>query len=476
MYRKFIFSLLLFFISGSAFCLVTDSLTFGGFGKVQVYKPTIPVKSVVLFVSGDEGWNGVVIEMANHLAGQGAIVVGINIQHYLKRTTNHKSKCLYPAGDFELLSLKLQKKFKISQYLKPILMGYSAGATLIYSILAQAPANTFKGAISLGFSPDIALNKPLCDGTALKTHKISKSNLYYLESTDKLTAPFIVLQGTLDKVCKYSTAQKFMQKLVMGELISLPNVGHGFQNKTDWLPQFLEAYHKVLNSPSYTEQKTSQNALLQSQKLLPLPGDMPLTLIPTAQKDTLPLVFMISGDGGWTSFDHSLGEMLADKGMPVIGLDAQKYFWNEKTPQETALEISKAVVHYMQQWNKKSFILIGYSFGASIVPFVANRITGNIKESLKAIFSLSPDEKGDFEIHIADMLSFSSSEDNYDVIQEMKKVKGPRINIIFGLDEEVSERNKFVLSGVQMKLLPGNHHYNNNYKAVAEVVMEGIYK
>ena len=91
--------------------------------------------------------------------------------------------------------------------------------------------------------------------------------------------------------------------------------------------------------------------------------ELPLTIIPTRSKDdTLSIAFLISGDGGWTSFDQSVGEALAEKGIAVLGLDAQKYFWNSKTPLETANAVSKAVEHYLQQWNKKTFILVGYSF------------------------------------------------------------------------------------------------------------------
>ena len=53
---------------------------------------------------------------------------------------------------------------------------------------------------------------------------------------------------------------------------------------------------------------------------------MPLTLIPAAINENLPLAFFISGDGGWTSFDQTVCEKLAEKGIPVVGLDAQKIF------------------------------------------------------------------------------------------------------------------------------------------------------
>ena len=471
--KKIVFiALAIFIFINNALASVADTMMFGAFGKVTIYQPEATPNAIVLFVSGDGGWNLGVIDMAKNIVAQGALVAGVNIQHYFKSIKKQNVKCYYPAGDFEELSLTLQKKYEIKQYMKPILVGYSSGATLVYGMLAQAPANTFSGAIALGFCPDIETDKTLCNGTGLTTHVLKEGRAYYLETTEKLTAPFIVLQGMTDKVCTYVETEKYMQGMKLGELVSLPNVGHGFSVTKNWLPQFITAFKKILDTPPYAEQKSLQNTLLQSQHLAPLPSDLPLTLIQTESKDTLPMAFLISGDGGWTSFDQSVGEALAEKGMPVVGLDAQKYFWNVKTPEETAAAISKTVEHYMQQWNKKSFVLVGYSFGACVVPFVASRLPASIKENLRGVYSLSPDEKADFEIHITDMLSWGSSKDKYDVIEEILKIKSSNPVCIFGEEEESVVRNHFSEAGIKIKTLPGTHHYNNDFNAAANIILK----
>ncbi|MBO9584318.1 MAG: virulence factor [Flavobacterium sp.] len=465
---------LLFFVFGqSVFASVTDTIKVGSFGKVTIYTPKTAPNAVVLFISGDGGWNSGVVDMAKNIVDQGALVAGIDIRHYFKSIKKEKAKCYYPAGDFEELSLILQKKLKLKQYFKPILVGYSSGATLVYGMLAQAPANTFSGAIGLGFCPDIETDRTLCDGSGLTSHVLKEGKAYYLEKTEKLTAPFIALQGTTDQVCNYADTKKFMDGLKMGKLIVLPKVGHGFSVTKNWLPQFIEAYKEIRNTPNYAKQKSEQNSLLKEQHLAPLPFEMPLTLIPTKNKEeNLPIAFVISGDGGWTSFDQSVGEALAEKGIAVIGLDAQKYFWNAKTPLDTSISISKAVEHYLQQWNKKSFILVGYSFGASVVPFAAASFPETLKEKLKGVYSLSPDVKADFEIHIADMLSLESSNDNYDVISEMKKIKAYNPVCFFGSEEDQETRKRFAEADIKTIEIPGSHHFNDDYAKIAESILK----
>jgi type IV secretory pathway VirJ component len=341
----------------------------------------------------------------------------------------------------------------------------------VYGALVQAPANTFKGAMALAFSPEIAINKSLCTGSGLKQHTTSAGKLYYLEASDKLTAPFIILHGAKDQVCSLDETRLYIKGVNTGQLIELPIVGHGFAVSSEWLPQFDEAFKSILKAPSFAEQKAAQNALTQLQKLVPLPGDFPVVAIPSAIKDTLPMVFLVSGDGGWTSFDNSLGEALAAKGMPVVGLDAQKYFWNEKTPEETAITVSKAVQHFMQQWNKKKFILAGYSFGACVVPFIAERLPAGLKESMEGVYCLSPDETADFEIHISDMLDLGTSSDRYNVIEEIKKIRQLHPICIFGKDESAKIRSHFGETGVRIISLSGDHHYDDNPSAAATAIL-----
>jgi type IV secretory pathway VirJ component len=450
-----------------------DSMYYGAFGKVTIYAPSKTPDAFVLFISGDGGWNQGVVDMAKYIVEQGAFVVGIDIRHYFKNIKSLKSKCYYPAGDFEELSLTIQKKYKFKQYYKPILIGYSSGATLVYGLLAQAPANTFKGAISLGFCPDIEIDRPLCDGSGLKSHVLKPGVSFYLESSPRLTAPFIVLEGMIDEVCSYEETKKYMENIADAEFISLPKVGHGFSVTRNWLPQYISAYTKILNEPGYVDKLSSQNELLQSQHLLPLDKDLPLILIPATDDEHMPMAFFISGDGGWTSFDNSICEKLAGKGVPVIGLDAQKYFWNEKKPEEASDDISMAIEHYMQQWNKNSFVLIGYSFGACVIPFIAGNFPDSLKNALKGVYCFSPSETGDFEIHVSDMLSLKT-DDKYDVPDEVQKIKSLNPVCIFGDEEDNELREHFLEAGSKIEILPGSHHYSNDFNAMSAVILKNL--
>lgn len=98
-----------------------ETVEFGRFGKLTLYRNTPQPSQVVLFVSGDGGWNLGVIDMARSLAGLDALVVGIDITHYLRQLGQSAEACSYPAADFENLSKFIQKKLGFDRYRPPVL-------------------------------------------------------------------------------------------------------------------------------------------------------------------------------------------------------------------------------------------------------------------------------------------------------------------------------------------------------------------
>ena len=114
------------------------------FGTVTIYRGSNPPQQVVLFVSGDGGWNLGVVDMAQRLRDAGALVVGIDIRQFIKGLEASGS-CAYPAGALEELSRAVQLRFKLPAYKRPILVGYSSGATLVYARAGGGAARNVRG-------------------------------------------------------------------------------------------------------------------------------------------------------------------------------------------------------------------------------------------------------------------------------------------------------------------------------------------
>ena len=184
-----------------------------------------------------------------------------------------------------------------------------------------------------------------------------------------------------------------------------------------------------------------------------------------------PLVFYISGDGGYTSFSESLCTAINKAGYKVTSLNSKSYFDDQKTPQQTTEDI---VSYLNEQFNKRKdqqFILIGYSFGADITPFVVNLFSDSIKNRLISVVLLSPSTSTDFETHVWDKLGLKKKR-SMDVVSEVNKLGAIKTTIILGNDDDDFPIKNIKLKNYVHELLPGGHHYEGNTDEVARTMMK----
>jgi type IV secretory pathway VirJ component len=321
------------------------SFDFGDFGSVNIYRGDPAPRDVVLFLSGEGGWDPGVISMAQKLTGRGAVVAGMDIRHYLEQLEKSPEKCASPATDLENLSRYLQEKLALTQYIEPTLVGYSSGATLVYAALAEAPDGSFKGALSIGMRRDLGLKKPLCKGLGTK---------------------------------------------LAGRWIAV---------ERNWLPRYEAAY----------EQITAARTRAAVPALPASVADLPLTVVPAQPGSPSPWFgIFLSGDGGWVGLDRGVSRELAKHHIPIVGWDSLKYFWSPRTPQGTAQDLDRVVRHYAQEWGRSHVLLIGFSQGADTMPFMVNRLPAQTHDMVGLTALLGISDNALFEFHLQNWLGTPS--------------------------------------------------------------------
>ena len=464
-HHRFYILLLVAFYCVTGPCMAQEeTLHFGRFGNITLYRQSDHPSHVVIFVSGDGGWNLGVVDMAKKLSTLNALVVGIDIVHYLKQLESSSEKCSYPASDFEALSKYVQKKIDFPRYVQPVLMGYSSGATLVYAVLAQAPANTFQGAISMGFCPDLPLLKPLCRGSGLEWEKGPKAKGYFFLPAKTLLAPWIVFQGTIDQVCNPDLTQAYVKQVNGGRLVLLPKVGHGFSVPGNWMPQFTQAFKRLVENQQVAQTSPAENL-----------ADLPLVELPAKGSGFSSMAVILSGDGGWAGIDRDLGNFFAENGVSVVGLNSLNYFWKGRTPEEAAKDLERILRHYLALWKKKNAVLVGYSLGADVLPFLAARLPGEILAQVRLTALLGPGTHADFAFHLTDWLG-GASKTARPVLPEMEKLRrmGVRMLCFYGEQETESLCNKLDPNLAQVVSMKGAHHFGGNYSKIAETILKKI--
>lgn len=443
--------------------LAEERVAFGPFGPVVLYHTSPSPARVILFVSGDGGWNQGVVDMARALADDGALVVGVDMTRYLKTLNQGEETCTYAAADFERLSKFVQKKQALPVYHRPILIGYSSGATLVYAVLAQAPPGTFQGAVSLGFCPDLPLKRPLCRGSGLAWTKGPKDRGVSFLPAQHLEQPWIVLQGAVDQVCRPEATTAYVERVSKGEVVLLPKVGHGFSVHKNWMPQLKEAVSRISASERASEEAGGTSGL----------SDLPLVELPAEGQGRM-MAVIVSGDGGWASLDRDVGRDLAGRGIPVVGLNSLRYFWSPRTPDEASKDLDRIVVHYLAAWKKERVVVIGYSLGADVVPFMVSRLPPATRGRVAGVVLLGPSKTAQFEFHLRDWLGLATSERGVPVLPELETITGVAVLCVAGADEADSLCRLVDRGKIAVRFLPGGHHFEGDYRRVVEVMIAAM--
>ena len=438
----------------------------GRFGTVTVYIPDGSPKSVAIFLSGDGGWNLGVVSMAKSLVDMGAVVIGVDIRQYLgalgKAAAKPDAKCQQIAGDFENLSHQIQKEIGMFVYHVPVLVGYSSGATVVYAVLVQSPPGTFAGALSLGFCPDQDFaGAAVCTGAGLHYTQGKKNDLIF-EPAKTLKQPWIAFQGQKDEVCAPAPVDVFAAETTNGQVVKLPLVGHGFSVERNWMPQFKDAYSTLTEHVETPPERPQDISDLPTQEV-PATGD--------SRGDEMAL--LMTGDGGWAGLDQELAARLAADGVPTVGLNSLKYFWTERTPQETAKDVARIMSHYLAAWNKQRVLLVGYSFGADVLPFVVNRLPPDLRARVATVNLLGVDSNASFEIKIAGWVGTDDS--GPPTRPELSAIAGVPVLCIYGEGEsdticpglpKTAEHTTVSLAEVGT-----GHHFGGEYATLAERIL-----
>lgn len=459
---KKLLGLFVFIWSAAPAFALKETFKAGKFGNVTVIgteRKEAPALTIILV--GDGGMDVRFERMMESLTKVDSVFVVVETLKYLENIKKSKEACHYSAADFESLSHLVQEKYRFTKYVTPTLVGYSSGATLAYGALAQAPANTFRGAISFGFCPDLAIDKPLCKGDGLMMSKLTKGKLkgnYWLEPYAKLKQPWYVLDGTTDMVCNIDKQKKYVANLPNTHLIALKGVGHLFGVRKVWLPEYQKAFDALKEPVSFA----AIDASLQ---------DLPLIELNSDKNDTL--VVILSGDGGWASLDKEIAGAFQGKGYAVVGLDSLKYFWQKKTPDNIAQDLSRIARYYLGAWKKKKIIWLGYSMGADVLPFGLSRLEESLKRATAGAVYLGLSKSAEFEFHFTNWLTSSDSSSGLPISPEIKKISTLKNICVRGLDESSSGCDELEAPVKTIKV-DGGHHFNGEYEKLAKLLIEAL--
>jgi type IV secretory pathway VirJ component len=425
-------------------------------GPVRRYDAQGTSKDVLLLVSDVDGWDSRAEDVANAAAASGRTVLGVDLKTFQAGMDRTDDTCSFPVNDLEAVSQQVQKDLPFSQYRPPALAGIGAGAALAYAAITESQPGIFSAGIGLDFCPVYLAPRPFCPD-APTTTSAEGAGRYMFGPAEKVQTPWAA-------VAKPGCPADLMDSV----MDRTPKAVRLDARPAQWGGAVTEALDKF-----------------GGEELASGIADIPVVEIPaesgaengphngkdsySAGGDTLAIFW--SGDGGWRDIDRQIGQELARSGVPVVGVDSLRYFWREQRPDAIAHDLDRMISHYTAKWGRSKVLLIGYSFGADILPFTINQLPERSRSHIRLVSLLGLAKKADFEVGISGWLGVESG-DAEDTLAEIAKLPPIPLQCVYGAEEDDTGCTAPELDRAMKLRMDGGHHFDGNYKQVASAILD----
>jgi type IV secretory pathway VirJ component len=165
---------------------------------------------------------------------------------------------------------------------------------------------------------------------------------------------------------------------------------------------------------------------------------LPLHEVPVSH-DGRRLAFLITGDGGYAPGDRGIAETFGTRGVPTVALNARDYLGTKRLPDDVARDAAAIMRHYLALWHRDSVILVGYSRGADMAPFIVTRLPADVRDRLSLVAMIGLGERASFEFHWSDLVRDTKRPTDIPVEPEVMKIHGVRMLCLYGEAEKTSQ-------------------------------------
>ena len=196
--------------------------------------------------------------------------------------------------------------------------------------------------------------------------------------------------------------------------------------------------------------------------------DLPLVEVPARGASAGTLAIFLSGDGGWAEIDKVMSDALAARGIAVVGVNARTYLTQRTTPEQA--DVARIARAYQARWQAPRLVLVGYSRGATMVPFVATRLAPDVRARVALLAMVGLESSANFQFHWIDVVSTVKRDDDLPVLPELARLRGTRMLCIYGTKEDDSACRAADPALITRVQHTGDHHFDKDYAGLGATI------
>ena len=196
----------------------------------------------------------------------------------------------------------------------------------------------------------------------------------------------------------------------------------------------------------------------------------PVVEVPADSGHTLAL--LLTGDGGWARGDRALAEALARGGVAVVGVDTRAYLRSaQRTPESASRDAGRILERYAALWHRDRLVLVGYSRGANLAPFLVSRWPVELRERLALLALVGLADRASFEFRWQDLLHEPRRATDLPTRPELERIRGVRMLCLYGAEENGSLCPSLDQSLARVSRIPGGHVLDASSGATAAALV-----
>jgi type IV secretory pathway VirJ component len=197
---------------------------------------------------------------------------------------------------------------------------------------------------------------------------------------------------------------------------------------------------------------------------------MPLTEVPAAAAAGDTLAVFYSGDHGWSAVPRDVSAALAEAGVPVVGVDALRYYWRRRMPDEAAADLAALIEHYAAAWDRRRVVLVGYSFGADALPILLERLPAETRARVRAMALISPADRAHLAFRFASWFDIPLP-GGYPLAPALADDRATPVLCVQAAYDPRAACHSFPPLAIQTADLPGGHHYFGERQRLATLIL-----
>ena len=183
------------------------------------------------------------------------------------------------------------------------------------------------------------------------------------------------------------------------------------------------------------------------------------------------MAIVLTGDAPVRGLGDRLGRDLARTGVPAVVWSSFRYYLAPKTPEDAAADLDRVIRHYLRRWERDRVVLVGYSMGADVLPFLVNRLPPETRSRIGGVALLALANDAVFAFRVEQWWGTSGAP-ALATRPEVERLADLRVLCVHGRGDPRGACPSMQTAPVTVVELKGGHHFTGSHRLLSRILAD----